>query len=219
MNTTIIVIDGNIGSGKSELVKNLKKNKEIFDKEIIFLHEPVDEWATIKDNDGVSILELYYADQERWSFAFQMMAYISRLALLQKTCDENPNSIIVMERSMYTDKYVFAKMLYEQNKIHECEMDIYTRWFENFAGPYKPSYIIYVKTSPDICSERIKKRGRQGENVPIDFLIECDTYHENMMNNYEQKSIINIDGNRDCYSEGVLNNWLQIIKTKIESLY
>ena len=29
MNSTIVVIDGNIGSGKSELVKNLKKNKDM----------------------------------------------------------------------------------------------------------------------------------------------------------------------------------------------
>ena len=49
----IFSIEGNIGSGKSTLVKILKE--QLFTangKKIIFLQEPVDEWESIKDESG-----------------------------------------------------------------------------------------------------------------------------------------------------------------------
>ena len=71
-NIQIVSIEGNIGSGKSTLLANLKK---YFNKNttIIFLKEPVDEWSKIKDENGTTILEKFYADQEKYSFSFQMM--------------------------------------------------------------------------------------------------------------------------------------------------
>ena len=74
---TIISIEGNIGSGKTTLLQNLK-NKYKNNPQVIFLKEPVDEWNNIKDSNGTTILEKFYLDQEKYSFAFQMMAYISR---------------------------------------------------------------------------------------------------------------------------------------------
>jgi len=47
--------------------------------DIIFLEEPVKEWENIKDDDGMNKLTKFYEDQKKYSFAFQMMAYISRL--------------------------------------------------------------------------------------------------------------------------------------------
>ena len=77
----IISIEGNIGSGKSTILKSLKEHFEN-SRNIIFLQEPVDEWATIKDKEGNTILSKFYGNQKKYSFAFQMMAYISRLNLL-----------------------------------------------------------------------------------------------------------------------------------------
>ena len=93
----IISVEGSIGSGKSTLLKRLKDIlKE--SNNIIFLQEPVDEWETIKDKNGITILQKFYEDQEKYSFAFQMMAYISRLSLLKRTIEENPLKIIITER-------------------------------------------------------------------------------------------------------------------------
>jgi deoxyguanosine kinase len=69
----IVSIEGNIGSGKSTL---LAKLREIYENDVnvVFLKEPVDEWEKIKDENGVSILEKFYEDQNKYSFPFQMMA-------------------------------------------------------------------------------------------------------------------------------------------------
>ena len=81
-NYIIFSIEGNIGSGKSTLMENLKKTYKN-NSQVIFLKEPVDEWENIKDSNGVTILQKFYADQEKYSFAFQMMAYVSRLNVLR----------------------------------------------------------------------------------------------------------------------------------------
>ena len=101
---TIISIEGNIGAGKStivsaleELVKN-NMNNYIAQKKVVFLQEPVDTWLSIKDKNGESILSKFYKNQSQFAFSFQMMAYISRQSLLNKTMRENPNSIIITER-------------------------------------------------------------------------------------------------------------------------
>ena len=54
----VLSIEGNIGSGKSTILKFLKENNTTND--IIFLKEPVDKWENIKDVEGTTILEHFY---------------------------------------------------------------------------------------------------------------------------------------------------------------
>ena len=56
----IFSIEGNIGSGKSTLVKLLRE-KYI---NVIFLDEPVERWNCVTDSSGITILEKYYSDQQ-----------------------------------------------------------------------------------------------------------------------------------------------------------
>ena len=90
----IFSIEGNIGSGKSTLVRILQEKCPNF----IYMLEPVDEWADVKDKKGENILTKFYRNQEKYSFSFQMMAYISRLAKLKRLVEKNPNSIIITEQ-------------------------------------------------------------------------------------------------------------------------
>jgi deoxyadenosine/deoxycytidine kinase len=182
----IISIEGNIGSGKSTLVDYLKNNYK--DKNIIYLQEPVEEWNNIKDENNITILEKFYENQTKYSFAFQMMAYISRLDLLRKSIENNPNSIIITERSLFTDKYVFAQMLYDSGKMEKIEYEIYNKWFKSMIDLAPLSKLIYLKTEPEVSFERIKKRNRDGENqIPFDYIKECNNYHNKMV------SILNVD--------------------------
>lgn len=111
-----------------------------------------------------------------------MMAYISRLSLLKKCVEENPDAIIITERCLYTDRYVFAKMLYDDGKLDEIEYQIYLKWFNDFNDLIKVQKTVYLKTCPTICHERINKRQRDGEgNISIDYLQNCHKYHQNMI--------------------------------------
>jgi len=125
--TILITIQGNIGGGKSTFLTHLKtlyKDKP----NICFLQEPVEEWLSMCDTNGTSILELFYADQSKYAFTFQMMAYISRLAILKKAFNSGYD-IIISERSLETDRNIFEKMLYHDDKITHIEHQIYSKWF------------------------------------------------------------------------------------------
>lgn len=225
MSIKIIPIEGNIGSGKTTLLHNLRKKYEGYEN-IIFLKEPVDEWEKIVDSNGNTMLQKFYANQEKYSFSFQMMAYISRLKILRdaiKSIKEKgiQNAIIFTERCLYTDKYVFAKMLYDQGKIEDVCYSIYNNWFDEFAKDYTINGAIYVNAEPKKCYERIHTRARQGEEViPLAYLEDCHKYHTEFINNQfvnnMKVTLTELDGNSNIYEDpDILDNWLQDIERMI----
>ena len=226
---TIVSIEGNIGSGKSTLLETLKT---IFkaNSNVLFLREPVDEWEKIKDKDGNTMLQKFYANQQEYSFAFQMMAYISRLTILRETVRDimkrksyataNATAatkyIIITERSLYTDKYVFAKMLYDQGKIEDVKYQIYLNWFDEFAKDFPVNDVIYVNTDPLKCYERIHKRARIGEEViPLAYLESCHNYHNNFLDETTgiKTTQLVLNGNKDIFANsGIIDEWINLIK-------
>ena len=193
----IFSIEGNIGSGKSTLVRVLsEKLHHIAQAPIIYVQEPVSEWNNIKDRNGKTILEKFYADQHKYAFSFQMMAYISRLALLKRVIKENPNAILITERSVFTDKEVFAKMLYDEGKIEEVNYQIYLQWFNEFIEDIPITGLIYINTTPEKSKERVDIRARPGENIPLEYLKQCHNYHTKWIDNFK-KPVSLFDGNID----------------------
>jgi deoxyadenosine/deoxycytidine kinase len=191
----IFSIEGNIGSGKSTFVKMLNENIiRINGKNMIFIQEPVDIWNSIKDDSGITILEKFYANQKKYAFSFQMMAYISRLHILKDAIKKHPHSIIITERSIFTDREIFAKMLYDDNKIEQINYHIYLKWFDAFINDIPLTGIIYIKTTPEKSLERVNVRAREGENIPIEYLQKCHNYHENWINNINLP-VKTLDGN------------------------
>jgi deoxycitidine kinase/deoxyguanosine kinase len=140
------------------------------------LDEPVDTWSQFKDEEG-TILEHYYKDQPQWGFTFQMLAYISRLTLLRKALENPAYTYIVTERSLFTDKNIFCKMLYESGVIHPIQYQIYQAWFDEFMTKHEYKFI-YLRTSPEVAFARVNKRNRKGETIPLSYLEECHRYHE-----------------------------------------
>ena len=219
-NYKIVSIEGNIGSGKSTLLENLRKQYET-NTSVIFLREPVDDWEKIKDKQDNTMLKKFYDNQEKYAFAFQMMAYISRLKILRDTIKEISNHplkdyVIITERSLYTDKNVFAKMLYDQGKIEDVCYQIYLNWFNEFVSDYDIRYTIYVKTDPIKCYERIHKRSREGEEViPLNYLESCHNYHNEFLDTLNELKTekLELNGNIDIYEdEKILETWLESIK-------
>ena len=121
---------------------------------------------------------------------------------LKTTLKNNNNIIIITERSIHTDREVFAKMLYDQKNMSKIEYEIYNKWFEQFLEECKIDGIIYVNTSPIKCLERINKRNRKGEdNMSIDYLKDCNTYHNDWIDTSDIDNII-LDGNEEIPLKG-----------------
>lgn len=212
MNGPIILsIDGNIGSGKSTLYKDLQDYYS-GNTNIGFCPEPVDNWGSVIDKEGVPILTNLYKDTKKYAFRFQMMAYISRLHLLKNIIKKNNYRVIICERSVQTDKNVFAKMLYDDNMIEHDEYQIYTMWFNEFLDELKLGGIIYVNANPKICFDRVKIRNREGENIPLEYLQKCHDYHESWLSSIENK--LTIEANIDTSlseNKNKRNDWVETI--------
>ena len=96
MPVKILTIDGNIGSGKSRYMEELKKKYKNHDN-IVFAPEPVEKWEKIRDQKtNMSVLEHFYDNQREYSFSFQMMAFISRLSILRNIVRDNPEKSIII---------------------------------------------------------------------------------------------------------------------------
>ena len=210
---TLISYDGNIGSGKSTM---MKKAREYYkdNENVIFAEEPTKKWELIRDTNGTEMLKLFYQDQEKHAFKFQIMAFVSRLAGLREIVKANPERdiIIITERSLYTDKEIFAMMLYNQGKMSDVEYQIYMLLFDEFASEFEVNKVIYVTTDPVKCHERIHLRAREGEElIPLAYLEECHKYHETFLNADRGlfKEQLVLDGNQDIYQNPTLaTNWM-----------
>ena len=149
----IFSIEGNIGSGKSTLVKLLSR----YNPHYHFLQEPVNIWKEIKDSDDDNILSVFYKDQTRFAYIFQNFAFITRittlLALIAKVKSIFQDKYIIVERSIYSDKNVFAKMLYDDKKISELEYKIYNYWFYKLHNKVFFSGHIYLEVDANVAAK------------------------------------------------------------------
>jgi deoxyadenosine/deoxycytidine kinase len=198
------ILEGNIGSGKSTFCKLYSKSNP--DCEVHL--EPVDEWINMKDDiTNKNLLQYFYDDQERWSYTFQSYAFISRINCITKPTLKSKK---LVERSIFTDKNVFAKALYETGKMSNIEWKMYNKWFDwslqdliNKIG--EPSGIIYLRCDPEISYERLKIRSRSEESsVPLEYLQKLHDYHDKWLLN--NKNTIVIDVNNDFENDPIQTN-------------
>ena len=145
----IISIEGNIGSGKSTLLKNLQDKFQ--DRNYVFVKEPVDLWEHVTDDDGKTILENFYKEPTKYSFAFQMMAFTTRMSVLKKAVSENPDAeVIICERSIEADRHVFAQMLYDDKLMNKMEYKIYTDLAKEYIHDNKSKLFDPLKANKSI---------------------------------------------------------------------
>jgi len=226
-NFEIYSIEGNIGSGKSTLFEELRK-VYANNSNIIFLEEPVGLWEKIKNKQGETMLQLFYKNKSKdsvtsknYAFQFQIMALSTRLAILKKAIEDNNGKkiTIITERCLHTDKEVFAKMLADKTEIESVEHQIYLNLFDTFINDYPVNNVIYIKTAPKKCHERIHKRARVGEEViPLKYLEDCHIYHENFLDpdvGLQARQMV-LNGNVDIFENtNILEGWIQEINVFI----
>lgn len=173
----IISLDGNIGAGKSTLLEEIGKKLQVH-----IVNEPVGQWTSLKNEEGKSLLELFYENKKRWAYTFQNCAILTRLKNI-KDAVESGHKIIITERSILTDKYVFAEMLRDTGYMDQMEWELYDSWFQIFGKEYPVNGIIYISTSTYTSNERIHIRNRVGENIDMEYLDALDKQHKKWVEN------------------------------------
>lgn len=143
----MIVIDGVVGSGKSTLMNILEKEGYVAFREPV-INNP--------------ILEKFYYNRERYAFPLQVFFLNNRFKYIKEAMKlENG----IMDRSIYGDA-IFAKLLELIGDMSTEEFGVYQELLENILEHVKPpKLMIYLEVSVDEAMNRIKKRGRDYEQV------------------------------------------------------
>jgi deoxycitidine kinase/deoxyguanosine kinase len=200
----IVSLEGNIGAGKSTLLEQLK-SKCAANPKWVFLREPVDLWDQIKDANGETMLSKFYADPKKYAFGFQIMAYATRLHLIRKLIQENPDcELVICERSLDADKHIFAKMLHDDGLIEDVMYQIYERFFGEYEESFKLDAVVYVDSDAEVCFDRIGVRARDGETcdgkatIALDYLKKCREYHQRWLVDNPELPVLRLNTNEDA---------------------
>lgn len=90
-----VLIEGNIGSGKTTFLNHFAK----FD--VCLMTEPVENW---RNCSGVNLLELMYREPAIWAMPFQ--TYVT-LTMLKSHIHQTEKPVKLMERSLFSARYKF----------------------------------------------------------------------------------------------------------------
>jgi deoxyadenosine/deoxycytidine kinase len=188
-----IVIEGNIGGGKSTVLSMISQRNRI----PIFL-EPVEtEWK-----QG---LEYFYDDNSRWGFTFNLNV------LMTYNKWSNNNFKALYERCPLSSKEVFCKLQYDSGMMTKYENDMYQELYQKLA--WDPDVIIYINTPSDVCYQRMISRARECEtNVPITYLKQVNEKYEDLCNLIKEKNnikLFTINGNQNI--EKVYEDVMKVI--------
>jgi deoxyadenosine/deoxycytidine kinase len=195
-----IAIEANIGCGKTTLLNTInKKHPEL----PIFL-EPVDtEWK-----EG---LDMFYKDNERWGFAFNLTVLKTYHAFNTK----DKSTLSLYERSPLSCYHVFSKLQYEAGRMTDYEHHLFDYIYKSMS--WTPEVVIYIQTPPEVCFERMTKRGRECESaVPLEYLKSVHDKYEQLANNLQSTSkgttsVHVVNGNQPM--ESVYNDVMQIVRS------
>jgi deoxyadenosine/deoxycytidine kinase len=165
-----VAIAGNIGVGKSTLVKMLCSEMD-WDP----FYEPVTENPYLSD---------FYHNMSAWAFHSQIFFLTHRLRA-HFNLAQHPNSAI-QDRSVYEDSEIFARNLYRQGNITDRDYQTYRELYETavqFLPP--PDLVIYLRASADTLIHRINSRGRDYERkISVDYLQNLNNLYESWIENF-----------------------------------
>lgn len=200
----MFIIEGNIGVGKTTLLKAIKK----YFPELNIVFEPVNQWNN--SISGKSLLSDFYSNPKRWAYTLETYAMACRVKEYLKE-SKNKKQKTLMERSIFSGHYCFAKNDFLNGYMTPMEWEIYQNWFSFLISNKAPlpTGFIYLKTDPEIALDRIKKRNRNGESkISIDYLKQIDERHnefliekKDLTNKLTNLPILTLDCNSDFEKE------------------
>ncbi|HML21784.1 MAG TPA: deoxynucleoside kinase [Aggregatilinea sp.] len=203
----LVLLEGNIAAGKSTLGVALAQSAHFQ-----FVPEPVAHWQT---GFAANLLERFYADTPRWAFTMQIGAFVTRAQMAAPPATDG--AIAVFERSVYCDRYVFAKNLHDQGTMDETEWAVYCHFWEHFtAAMPAPDAILYLRTPAEECLRRLQIRGRAEEKaIPLAYLQQLEACHDEWLGGPSAHGIpvLTLDGAQAWTADDVAERLAQILPT------
>jgi len=166
-----VVVDGNIGSGKTTQLNLLEKIGYRVRR------EPIDDWP----------LEEFYKDPKRWAFYFHMV-------ILQTLRPLKTRETVIYERSLLSSRWVFWPVLVKKGLVFQNEDATYTKFYDQYA--WFPDLYIFLSKSPELAWTHIQARHQAGDSgVTLEYWKELDVEYQKLLRNVPCKVHI-VDANK-----------------------
>ena len=178
-NQRIIVLAGNIGSGKTSLTQLLS---------LSFGWTP--SYESVENNP---YLADFYANMKTWAFHLQMY-FLGNRANEIESLVKTGNSAI-MDRSIYEDAHIFVRALHEMNNLSDRDYQAYFKLYDLVLRQLpKPSLLIRLVAPVETLVERIQQRARSIEDtIDPDYLRLLDSYYQQWALEYAESPVLTIN--------------------------
>jgi deoxyadenosine/deoxycytidine kinase len=171
MTKKLILVAGNIGSGKTSLTERIGQNLG---------------WRTayesVADNP---YLPSFYADMRTWAFHLQVYFLGHRARQHMDLWDDERSAIV--DRSIYEDAYIFARALNKMGNLTDLDYQSYLSVFDLVIRSLPaPSLLVYLKCPVDVLMKRIHSRARDMEStISADYLGLLDSFYEDWLKSFD----------------------------------
>ena len=146
MKYNFLVIEGNIGSGKTNLAKKIAED---FNGKLIL--------EAFADNP---FLPKFYKESERNALPLELFFMAERFQQL----NDKKNTSDLFSKLIVADYSFFKSKLFAQNNLKEDELNLFNRLYDiMFYNVKKPELLIYIHSDVGRLQKNIKKRGRKFE--------------------------------------------------------
>ena len=169
----MVLLEGNIGAGKTTVGRTIANSGHFG-----FIEEPTKVW---REGFAANMLDLFYSDTQRWAFTFQICAFVTRAKTWHEVWRQTDQNKVILERSIYCDRYVFAENCHRTGLFSETEYQLYCGMWDFTVSQYvdEPDAILYLRAPAEVCLERIKARGRTEETgIPLEYLLQLEHLHD-----------------------------------------
>ena len=197
MNSNFIVIEGNIGSGKTTLAKKLASD---FSANII-----------LEEFEENPFLSEFLTDQKTNSLGVELQFLIDRYYQLKNT--EYKSDITI------ADYFIEKSLIFSSNNLSKIEKKLFDNYFNIlFDKIKKPDVLFYLSVKPERLLKNISKRGREIENqINTNYLDKIQKSYLNYFEKCKDTKIVIIETSTIDFVENEID--FNKIKTLITKNY
>lgn len=179
MQNNFIVIEGNIGAGKTSLSKKISED---YNSKLI-----LEQFA---DNP---FLPKFYKNPDRYSFQLEMSFLIDRYNQLKNQLRNQE----LFKNLTISDYYFTKSLVFAKTTLDEEEFKLYRKLFNIIYNSLpKPDLYIFLHLSVDNLLKNIKKRGREYEaNIEKKYLTNIQTNYFEYFKQQKDLTFLIIDTN------------------------
>lgn len=178
MTKRLVVVAGNIGTGKTSLAERIGAR--------LGWHTA---FESVADNP---YLADFYADMRAWAFHLQVF-FLGHRAQQYLQMVQLPQSVII-DRSIYEDAYIFARALYQMGNLTERDYQSYRTVFDLIVNRLPPpDLLIYLQAPVEVLIERIRKRGRNIESgITVEYLRLLESFYNDWLQIFDVCPVLTI---------------------------